>query len=121
MEKKLTKADEEWQKQLTPEQYQVTRQKGTERAFTGKYFDHKGKGMYTCVCCGAPLFSSDHKFDSGTGWPSYFQPIDPKAVETETDRSYGMTRVEVTSAMVRALRRASRYVSSGNGPASPGR
>ncbi len=98
MEKKITKTDEDWQKQLTPEQYQVTRQKGTERAFTGKYHDHKGKGVYTCVCCGATLFSADHKFDSGTGWPSYFQPVDPKALETETDHSYGMSRVEVKCA-----------------------
>ncbi len=98
MEKKIKKADEDWQKQLTPEQYQVTRKKGTERAFTGKYADHKGKGTYTCVCCGAPLFSSDHKFDSGTGWPSYCQPIDAQALEKETDHSYGMARTEVKCA-----------------------
>jgi peptide-methionine (R)-S-oxide reductase len=98
MTEKITKTDEEWRKQLTPEQYRVARQKGTERAFTGEYWNHKGKGMYQCVCCGLDLFSSDTKFDSGTGWPSFWQPTDPKHVATETDRSFGMTRVEALCA-----------------------
>ena len=95
MPKKVTKREEEWKQQLTPEQYQVTRQKGTERAFSGKYFDHKEKGVYACVCCGAPLFSSDHKFDSGTGWPSFWQPAKAEHVSTEEDYSFLMRRTEV--------------------------
>ncbi|HEX7005647.1 MAG TPA: peptide-methionine (R)-S-oxide reductase MsrB [Alphaproteobacteria bacterium] len=93
--KKVVKSDAEWRKQLTPEQYRITRQKGTERAFTGEYHDCKTPGTYVCVCCGAPLFSSDDKFDSGTGWPSYTRPIDKDAVETEEDRSFFMRRTEV--------------------------
>jgi peptide-methionine (R)-S-oxide reductase len=95
MTEKVNKSDEEWQKILTAEQYDVTRKKGTERAFTGQYYDCHKKGVYKCVCCGADLFSSDTKFESGTGWPSFFQPIDAKNVETQTDQSYGMARNEV--------------------------
>src|SRR2546428_7823918 len=78
---KIMKSDEEWKKQLTPEQYHVTREKGTERAFTGKYWDNHEKGIYKCVCCGQELFSSDNKFESGTGWPSFYQPISKEEVE----------------------------------------
>jgi peptide-methionine (R)-S-oxide reductase len=92
---KVVKTDEEWQKQLSPEQYYVTRKKGTERAFTGKYNKHYEKGMYKCVCCGTPLFSSETKFDSGTGWPSFWAPVAQENVELETDSSYGMVRTEV--------------------------
>ena len=94
MSEKIRKTDAEWQQQLTPEQYYVTRQKGTERAFTGKYNNVKGKGVYQCVCCGADLFSSDTKFDSGTGWPSFWAPISEDSIETETDTSFGMIRTE---------------------------
>ena len=94
MSEKIRKTDAEWQQQLTPEQYYVTRQKGTERAFTGKYNGAKGKGVYRCVCCGANLFSSDTKFDSGTGWPSFWAPLSEDSIETETDISYGMIRTE---------------------------
>ena len=87
--------DEEWKKVLTPEQYRVCRQKGTERAFTGKYYDHKEKGTYTCIACGNPLFSSETKFESGTGWPSFWAPISDENVSTEADNSYGMRRTEV--------------------------
>ena len=92
---KVVKTDEEWQKILTPEEYEVTRKHGTERAFTGKYWDNHEKGVYYCVACGLPLFSSDTKFDSGTGWPSFYKPIDKDAVEEKRDTSYGMVRVEV--------------------------
>ena len=95
-EKKVEKTDAEWREQLTPEQYAVTRQKGTERAFTGVYWDTKDAGVYRCVCCGNELFDSSTKFDSGTGWPSFTAPLDPSRVRTEVDRSHGMTRVEVT-------------------------
>jgi len=91
----MKKSNEEWEKELTPEQYAVCRQKGTERAFTGEYYDCKEDGVYRCSCCGNELFSSDTKFDSGTGWPSYFQPIDNDAIKTEADDNYGMRRVEV--------------------------
>jgi len=90
----VVKSDEEWREQLTPEQYEVTRKKGTERAFTGKYHDHKGQGVYKCVCCGEPLFHSDTKYDSGSGWPSFYKPIDEQHVETEMDRTLGMIRTE---------------------------
>ena len=95
MTDKIRKSDEEWQKELTPEQYRIARKKGTERAFTGKYNDSKEPGVYTCVCCGNPLFDSDDKFDSGSGWPSFVRPVAEENVETETDRSHFMTRTEV--------------------------
>ncbi|HUT37154.1 MAG TPA: peptide-methionine (R)-S-oxide reductase MsrB [Planctomycetota bacterium] len=95
---KVTKADAEWRKALTPEQYRILREKGTERAFTGKYWNHKDKGIYRCAGCGAELFVSDDKFDSGCGWPSYTRPEDPKIVAESVDTSHGMTRTEVTCA-----------------------
>ncbi len=88
--------DEEWRARLTPEQYQVSRRKGTERAFSGKYWDEKTPGLYRCVCCGEPLFGSGEKFDSGCGWPSFTQPHEASKVEEHVDRSHGMTRTEVT-------------------------
>ena len=91
----LEKTDAEWRAQLTPEQYAVLRGKGTERAFTGAFWDAHDKAMYTCAGCGAELFSSDAKFDSGTGWPSFTAPMAGEAVETEVDQTHGMTRVEV--------------------------
>jgi peptide-methionine (R)-S-oxide reductase len=95
---KVVKTDAEWRSQLTPEQYHVTREAGTERAFTGKYWKTKDAGMYHCVGCGAPLFNSETKFESGTGWPSFWQPVDGTNVEEHTDTSYGMTRVEARCA-----------------------
>lgn len=95
MNHKIVKTDEEWQRELTPEQFWVTRRKGTERPFTGEYYDLKEKGIYKCVCCGNDLFSSDTKFDSRTGWPSFWAPIAPENSRTETDTSYGMMRIEV--------------------------
>ncbi|GAB4362340.1 MAG: peptide-methionine (R)-S-oxide reductase MsrB [Cyanophyceae cyanobacterium] len=95
---KVAKSDAEWQAQLTPEQFQVTRKKGTERAFTGQYWDNKQQGIYRCVCCGSELFRSDTKYDSGTGWPSFWAPISPEAVATESDRSLFMVRTEVLCA-----------------------
>ena len=92
---KITKTDDEWKQQLSKEQYNVTRQHGTERAFTGKYHDSKEPGTYACICCGQELFSSDAKFDSGTGWPSYFKPISPESVTEKDDRSWFITRTEV--------------------------
>jgi peptide-methionine (R)-S-oxide reductase len=89
------KTDADFKRELTPEQYYVTRQKGTERAFTGKYWNTKTAGTYKCVCCGQELFSSDMKFDSGTGWPSFTEPTEQSHVATHEDRSYGMVRVEV--------------------------
>lgn len=91
----IMKSDAEWRKQLTPEQYEVLRQQGTERAFTGKYWDNHDHGIYRCAGCGQELFSSDTKFDSGTGWPSFYQALDPKAVKEITDTSFGMKRTEV--------------------------
>src|SRR5512135_488086 len=93
--KKVQKSDSEWREQLTPQQYDVTRRAGTERAFTGPYWDEKGEGMYRCVGCGAELFSSDTKFDSGTGWPSFTEPANLEHVELREDRSGGMVRTEV--------------------------
>jgi peptide-methionine (R)-S-oxide reductase len=90
------KTDAGYKESLTPEQYHVTREKGTERAFTGAYWNTKTPGTYKCVCCGQELFSSDTKYDSGTGWPSFYAPSDPTHVATESDRSHGMVRTEVT-------------------------
>ena len=98
MADKIKKTDAEWRQQLTPEQYHVTRQGGTERAFTGAYNSCKIPGTYVCVCCGTPLFSSTSKYDSRSGWPSFWRPIDPEAVETQTDRSLWMERTEVLCA-----------------------
>ena len=99
MAEKIQKTAEEWQRELTPEQYRVTREKGTERAFTGEYWDHKGEGVYRCIGCGTPLFSSETKYDSGTGWPSFYAPVDERNVETEEDRSFFMRRTEVHCAV----------------------
>lgn len=99
---KVMKPDAEWKKQLTPEQYNVARRQGTEMAFTGEYWNHHEPGMYNCVCCGAPLFSSDTKFDSGSGWPSFSNPAAPDQVATETDNSHGMRRTEVKCASCEA-------------------
>jgi len=92
---KVVKTDAEWQKQLTPMQFKVARRHGTERAFSGEYWDHHDRGVYRCVCCGADLFASEHKFESGTGWPSYWQPVDPASVATSEDFSLLMRRTEV--------------------------
>lgn len=92
---KVIKSDEAWRKQLTPEQYRITRTQGTEHAFCGAFFDHKKPGRYDCVCCALPLFKADAKFDSGTGWPSFFQPIAKENVTTRTDESHGMVREEI--------------------------
>lgn len=96
MSDKIEKTDEEWRRELTPEQYHVTRQKGTERAFTGEYYRHKDEGTYLCVACGQELFSSETKYESGSGWPSFYEPAAPESVEDITDDSHGMTRTEVT-------------------------
>jgi peptide-methionine (R)-S-oxide reductase len=98
MSDKIKKSDEEWQKQLTPEQYRIARQKGTERAFSGEYHDSKQPGTYKCVCCGTPVFDSDAKFDSGTGWPSFSKPVTDENVRTESDTSLAMRRTEVLCA-----------------------
>ena len=95
MSPKITKTDAEWRKQLTPEQFRVTRQHGTERAFTGEYWNTKDDGVYQCVCCGQPLFDASTKFDSGTGWPSFWQPMSNEGVALKQDRSWFMTRTEV--------------------------
>ena len=95
MNEKIRKTDEEWQKNLTPEQYRIARKKGTEPAFTGKYNDSKEPGIYRCACCGNPLFDSTDKFDSGSGWPSFTRPVSPESVDKETDRAHFMTRTEV--------------------------
>ena len=98
MTTKAHKSDEEWARQLTPEQYRIARQKGTERAFSGKYATSKEPGTYCCVCCGTSLFDSTTEYDSGTGWPSFWAPIDETSVATETDRSWLMRRTEVLCA-----------------------
>ena len=95
MKKKIEKTEEEWKKTLSAEEYHILREKGTERAFTGTYWDHKDKGTYYCAGCQSPLFSSETKFRSGTGWPSFFKPIERKNVAIEKDYSYGMVREEV--------------------------
>lgn len=95
MANRIEKTDEEWQAQLTPEQYQVTRRHATERAFTGEYNGHKADGVYACVCCGAPLFDSETKYDSGSGWPSFTRPVDAESVGETEDTSHGMRRVEI--------------------------
>ena len=89
------KSEQDWKQLLTAEQFYICRQKGTEPAFSGKYHDHKGDGLYRCVCCQNPLFNSKHKFDSGTGWPSFWQPANQECVATESDHSLGMQRTEV--------------------------
>ncbi len=96
MAERIRKTEEEWRRELSPEQYRVTREQGTERAFTGEYWDTKDEGVYRCVGCGTPLFDSETKFDSGTGWPSFYAPLDERNVETEEDRSiFFMKRTEV--------------------------
>jgi peptide-methionine (R)-S-oxide reductase len=95
MTDKINKSEEEWKNELTPEQYQVCRLKGTERPFTGQYYKTKDPGVYKCVGCGNELFDSDTKFESGTGWPSFYKPLDQGNVETEEDTTYGMRRTEV--------------------------
>lgn len=95
MSEKVKKTNEEWKKELTPEQYHVLREKGTERAFTGEYYNYKAKGVYKCAACGQALFSSDTKYDSGSGWPSFYAPIDEDRVAEERDTSLGMIRTEV--------------------------
>ena len=92
---KMKKPDAEWRKQLSPMEYTVTREKATERAFTGRYWDHHEEGIYRCVCCGTALFASDTKFESGCGWPSYFKALDPANVREECDTSHGMIRTEI--------------------------
>ena len=98
MSTRIAKTDAEWRAELTPEQYRVLREKGTERAFTGRYWDEHERGTYRCAGCGTPLFSSDAKFESGTGWPSFTQPAEPDAVATEEDRSLFMSRTEAVCA-----------------------
>ena len=95
MTDKVTKSEIEWRAKLTPEEYYVTREKGTERPFTGQYHNSQEPGIYSCICCGQDLFNSEEKFDSGTGWPSFWQPIEEEAVVTEDDNNFGMTRTEV--------------------------
>ena len=95
---KIRKSEAEWKQELSPEEYHITREHGTERAFTGEYNSTKTEGMYRCRCCGNELFSSDTKYDSGSGWPSYYQPVNPDVVETKTDSTYGMRRTEVICA-----------------------
>jgi peptide-methionine (R)-S-oxide reductase len=95
MSDKISKPESEWEKELSPEQFYVTRKAGTEPAFTGKYYKTKDPGTYTCACCGQPLFSSDTKYESGSGWPSFYQPADQSAVEEISDVSHGMRRTEV--------------------------
>lgn len=95
---KIEKSDAQWREQLTPEQYHITRQHGTERAFTGPHQDEKRPGLFHCVCCGKPLFETDAKFESGTGWPSFYAPLDEEAVSEHSDRSFFMKRTEVRCA-----------------------
>jgi peptide-methionine (R)-S-oxide reductase len=102
MAEKIEKSDREWRDRLTPEQYRITRQKGTEPPFTGKYEHHEGDGVYRCMCCGAPLFDSSDKYDSGSGWPSFTRPIEGGSVESAPDDSHGMRRTEVMCAACEA-------------------
>lgn len=102
MPKKVEKSEQAWRQELSPEQYQIMREKGTERAFTGKYWDHHEKGMYRCAGCGAALFESDTKYDSGSGWPSFYAPADEANVATAQDNSHGMRRTEVLCASCNA-------------------
>ncbi len=95
MSEKTIKSEQEWQEELTPEQYRVTREKGTERPFTGKYYENKEKGKYVCVCCGNELFLSDTKYESGTGWPSFWEPVKRESIKMDEDNSQGVTRTEV--------------------------
>jgi len=95
MAEKIEKSEDQWEKELTPEQYRVTREKGTERPFTGKYYNNKDKGRYVCMCCGNELFSSETKYDSGSGWPSFYKPEDENNVRMEHDTRHGMIRTEV--------------------------
>lgn len=95
MSDKISKTEAQWRAEMTPEQYRVCREKGTERAFSGAYWDHHEQGQYRCSACDEPLFSSETKFDSGTGWPSFFAPLTSEVIEAETDRSHGMIRTEV--------------------------
>ncbi len=99
MRQKITKPDDEWRRRLSPEQYYVTRHKGTERAFTGRYWNSKQPGTYRCICCGTPLFSSENKYDSGTGWPSFCEPISNENIATEADTTLGMERTEIMCAV----------------------
>ena len=98
MPERIERSQEEWKQSLSPEQFQVARCGGTERAFTGAYWNNKATGQYNCVCCGAPLFSSSTKFESGTGWPSFWDGVSPEAITTKEDRSHGMVRVEINCA-----------------------
>lgn len=102
MSKRVQKTEAEWRQQLTPEQYHILREKGTERAFTGQYVDNHDEGMYRCAGCGTELFDAGTKYDSGSGWPSFYQPADPNNVKTETDTSHGMRRTEVMCAACHA-------------------
>jgi peptide-methionine (R)-S-oxide reductase len=97
-EKSTKKRDDKWREKLTPEQYHITREKGTERAFTGKYLNNKEEGVYRCVCCGEPLFSSSTKYDSGSGWPSFWEPLKPENIREEEDNSWLMRRTEIVCA-----------------------
>ncbi len=95
---RIAKSDEEWRQQLAPEEYEVARRHGTESAFSGRYWNHRGEGRYLCVCCGTPLFASEQKYESGSGWPSWWQPLDEANVRRHEDSSHGMVRTEVLCA-----------------------
>lgn len=95
---KVVHSEQEWQDRLSPEQYRICRQKGTERAFTGEYYNNQQSGEYRCICCGTPLFASEQKYDSGSGWPSFWQPVEDGALEEHSDTTHGMVRVEITCA-----------------------
>ncbi|WP_415893999.1 peptide-methionine (R)-S-oxide reductase MsrB [Neptuniibacter sp. PT8_73] len=95
---KVVHSEQEWQDRLSPEQYRICRQKGTERAFTGEYYNNQQSGEYRCICCGTPLFASEQKYDSGSGWPSFWQPVEGDAIDEHSDTTHGMVRVEITCA-----------------------